>query len=441
MMTLPRNPTHRLPGSAFLKAVVLLALLLAIAACSETGVTGAMKSADAAEADAMSAPSMIIEPAPMPEPVIGPYRTGRDPRPRRGVVTAGDIDDTLNIKAFQTYQARASRQLGLPRTSLAGLVQMQLVAFDGSPAPGVPVTLRKPGAATPFYQGHSGVDGRISVIPSVHGGGTPQQVELRAFGPDQADFSSVHRTGQPHLVRLPFKGGWQPDFLDLVFVFDTTGSMGDELDWLTREFSSIVSSVRRTAPGASIRYGLVAYRDHGDQYVVRNFGFTNRQSRMQGWLRSLNANGGGDYPEAAASAMQAAAGLNWRRGKGERLLFHIADAPPHERDARAYLGAARALAAKNVQIFGLGASGVAEESELLMRQAAVASAGRYLFLTDDSGVGHSHAEPTIACYRVTLLKSLLIRVLSSELSGHRREARPNQIIREVGTYRDGVCLQ
>ena len=42
-----------------------------------------------------------------------------------------------------------------------------------------------------------------------------------------------------------------------------------------------------------------------------------------------------------------------------------------------------------------------------MRQAALVTNGRYLFLTDDSGVGLSHAEPNIACYRVTSLKSLL----------------------------------
>ena len=88
--------------------------------------------------------------------------------------------------------------------------------------------------------------------------------------------------------------------------------------------------------------------------------------------------------------------LNWRRGKGERLLIHIADAPPHDGDAGAYLAASRQAAAGGVQIFTLGASGVADEAELLMRQAAVMTNGRYLFLTDDSGVGNVHGEPAIA---------------------------------------------
>jgi hypothetical protein len=94
-----------------------------------------------------------------------------------------------------------------------------------------------------------------------------------------------------------------------------------------------------------------------------------------------------------------------------------------------------------VQIFGLGASGVAKESEFLMRQAALVSGGRYLFLTDDSGVGNAHAEPTISCYRVSKLKDLLVRVLASELSGARQEASGGQVIREVGNYSRGVCSQ
>ena len=68
---------------------------------------------------------------------------------------------------------------------------------------------------------------------------------------------------------------------------------------------------------------------------------------------------------------------------------------------------------------------------------AAATQSRYLFLTDDSGVGYSHAEPSIPCYRVTSLQDLLQRVLATELSGHRQEA--GSVIREVGSYSGGVC--
>jgi len=67
--------------------------------------------------------------------------------------------------------------------------------------------------------------------------------------------------------------------------------------------------------------------------------------------------------------------------------------------------------------------------------------GRYLFLTDDSGVGYGHAEPTVACYQVTALSKLVSRVLRSELTGKRIEPAPNDIIREVGSYRRGRCIE
>ncbi len=391
--------------------------------------------------DAAVMPSPVVESAPVKSVTTTRVVTTSRRAPRSGVITAGDIDDTLNMAAFQRYLAKARRSTQLPTVNLSRPVMVRLTGDFGKPAPGVRVTLRKPGAAEPFYDGYSGVNGDITVFPAIHGAGNLRNVELRAFpqGQGQAHVQRIASAGGRKTIALPFASDWKPEFLDLAFVVDTTGSMADELEWLTRELRGIVRSAQRSAPGIDIRYGLIVYRDHGDAYVVKNYGFTKQQSTMQGWLRKQNAAGGGDYPEAAAAALAAGADLNWRRGKGERLMFHIADAPPHSQDGGAYLAAARDAAHKNVQIFGLGASGVAAESEFLMRQAAAQTNGRYLFLTDDSGVGYGHAEPTISCYRVSSLRNLMARVLRSELSGQRIEATGGDVIRSVGDYSAGVC--
>ena len=437
-----QNPTNFPPTWRTIMRPAACVTALLIAACSPAVYEEAMVAEPVVVADAAG---IIIEPSsPVPEakavPIMPRYKPATR-TPRRGVITAGDIDDTLNFGAFQRYLAKARRTTRLPAANLSKPVLAQLVGPNGKPAPGVRITLRRPGAADPFYSGYSGVDGNITVFPTVLGAGRLNAVELRAFpdGQGQTFTTRITTSGGRKHIALPFAGDWKPEFLDLAFVVDTTGSMGDELEWLTRELRGIVGAARRSAPGVSIRYGLIVYRDKGDDYVVRNYGFTNRQSQMVAWLRKQRADGGGDYPEAAAAALAAGVSLDWRRGKGERLLFHVADAPPHDQYARTYLASAAIAANKGVQIFGLGASGVAAKSEYLMRQAAVQTNGRYLFLTDDSGVGNGHAEPTISCYRVTKLRDLMVRVLRSELGGHRIEAPASAVIRTVGSYRNGVC--
>lgn len=401
-------------------------LMIALAACSPSAH--------------VEEPILLEEPAIAADvEVITPHSPKASGRARAGVLTAGDIDDGQNLAAFQQLAAKASSALDLPNPGGRQSLLVTLLGPDGTPAPGVRVTLRRPGADTAFYDGFTGVGGRLLVFPHVLDQGRLGEVELRAFA-NGSPVVQIVRPGRSNIVDLPQNNQWKPDFLDLAFVVDTTGSMADELAWLERDLIRTVNQARKIQPDLRIRYGLVTYRDHGDDYVVQNYGFTEDASTMRDWLRGESAEGGGDYPEAAAQALSTAVALDWRLGKGERLLFHIADAPPHHRDAKSYLTAASKAAQSGVQIFGLGASGVGDEAEYLMRQASLLTGGRYMFLTDDSGVGSAHAEPRISCYRVTSLTGLIRRVLMSELSGRRFEATDQNIIREVGTYRAGKCL-
>ena len=131
--------------------------------------------------------------------------------------------------------------------------------------------------------------------------------------------------------------------------------------------------------------------------------------------------------------------MPWRRGQGERLIIQIGDEPPHPSQVGVYYDAVGKAATDGIQVFGLAASGAEAQLEFLMRQGAVATGGRYIFLTDDSGVGNAHGEPTVSCYRVTSLTNLMGRVLASELSGRRIEAQDSAIQRRVGSYDEGVC--
>ena len=132
--------------------VAATALATLLIACSAPGVDPGVASPAATglgvESDsALTSPEM--EPELAMETVAPEY--GGGPVPRRGVVTAGDIDDGLNLAAFQRYANNASVRLGLPLADLSRPVLAQIVGPDGRPAPGIHITLRRVGAADPFY--------------------------------------------------------------------------------------------------------------------------------------------------------------------------------------------------------------------------------------------------------------------------------------------------
>lgn len=413
-----------------------------LAGCTAGGHSGGSTPQTAVAPNvALEAPVMTMEVAPAPVISAPPDNRSR-PLPQAGVVTAGEIDDALNLGAFQKFQRAAGQELGLSAAQLQRPVLIQLRGLDGQPAPGVRITLRKPGQGETFYNGYSGIDGRIAVFPAALGQDRLRRTELRAFPADGgAPFvTTVETGGDWHALSIPFAGGWRPDFMDLVFAVDTTGSMQDELDWLAQEIRTIAIQARQAAPGVDIRLGLVTYKAPADPYVVRSYGFTRDPQEFTRWVRAERASGGAGGPEVVADALRTAVDMNWRRGRGERLLFQIGDEPPAERKTDLYYQAAADAATKGVQVFNVAASGVDGHLEFLMRQGALLTGGRYVFLTDDSGVGLAHADPTISCYQVTRLNHVMERILRSELTGRRVEAKQDEVIRTVGTYRAGRCV-
>jgi hypothetical protein len=262
---------------------------------------------------------------------------------------------------------------------------------------------------------------------------------------------SVGQAAQGRLVDLSGQAGPQRQTVtlrapvlpvrkfDLMLVVDTTGSMGDEMAYLKSELRAILADLARTHPGLDMRIGLVAYRDLGDDYVTRTFPFTPDLERLQRSLRAQYADGGGDLPEAMEQALTRAVALDWRPDAVKSLLL-VADAPPHDQNIGRAWRAAEAARAKRIQIVPVAASGVDSTAEYVMRAMAAATQSRYLFLTDDSGIGNPHAEPAVDCYLVTRLDRLVRRVLDSQISGRRVEPRDGEVIRAVGRYDGGKCL-
>lgn len=355
-----------------------------------------------------------------------------------GTLTAGAWDDNLNFDFYLRYLARLENlQLaGLPRVPRADRLAIDVKEGGGRAAAGAEVTVSLRGQE--LFRGPTGSDGRIWYFPAWDEVAEFELLEVVArFG--NATASATVEAGTPSVtVTLADARVVEIAALDVAIVLDTTGSMGDELDYLKAEIAGISSVVTSRYPTVDQRWALVVYRDYGDAYVTRAYDFADLQTFL-GSLRGQSHGGGGDLPEAPEKALADAVALSWRGGATARLLFHVADAPHHAGNEAALLQAVRGARAQGVRIYPVAASGVDELAEFTMRTEAQLTGGRYLFLTDDSGVGNTHKEPSIPCYQVTRLDKAMIRMIGMEVSGRRLEPPPADVLRTGGDPQDGRC--
>ena len=200
----------------------------------------------------------------------------------------------------------------------------------------------------------------------------------------------------------------------IAFIVDATGSMGDEIRYLQSDLVSLLSSVREEHPNYRIETGFVFYRDQEDEYLTRHLNFSNDVNLQVDWLNEQEANGGGDYPEAVEAGLNTGlTNLSWSTAPGSRLAFLILDAPPHDDDQTMdrYRDLVAEYRAQGIRIIPVAASGVDLSTELLLRLTAIATNGTYTFLTDDSGVGNPHLEPSVGEFEVEYLHDLLVRLI------------------------------
>jgi hypothetical protein len=227
-------------------------------------------------------------------------------------------------------------------------------------------------------------------------------------------------------------GGVSND-VDVVFVFDATGSMGDELRYLQEEMKDVIARAKEATGGLNIRTGAVVYRDHGDEYLTRISRLTEDIRTTQTFIDKQEANGGGDYPEAMPEALMAALNsAGWDPEARARIAFLILDAPCHNDSASIALLHDQLLnaASMGVRIVPVVCSGLGESGELLLRAMALATNGTSFFLTDDSGIGHTHLKPTTDSLKVEHLNDMLVRTIAEfsimhDCTGHWSQEEEN----------------
>lgn len=199
--------------------------------------------------------------------------------------------------------------------------------------------------------------------------------------------------------------------LDIMFTIDATGSMSDELNYLTSEVENIITRIDTTKDNT--RVALTFYRDEGDKYVVKDYDFNSNIKQVKEALVTHEARGGGDYEEAVEKALKASLSKSWNEKAKARLMFLLLDAPPHfnEENVKIIKKQINLAKEKGIKIIPIVSSGADKTVEFLMRYFSISTNGTYVFLTDDSGIGNPHLKPTKSKYEVEKLNDLIVRLI------------------------------
>ena len=342
---------------------------------------------------------------------IPPYIPSQD-IPVAGKLTAGEIND---FSKWDLWQDLKEGELSEFRQEwefeLGQRFAVQVMNASGLPVSDADVSLMIDGESV--FQTKTDNTGKAELWSLHHGKNKNVKVNISKESEKQTIKEPVSIASGINSVQLETDCD-ASNMVDIAFVVDATGSMGDELEFLKAELNAVMFEASSFDDGVKYRFANVFYRDRGDEYITRTMQFTQLLSESANFIQKQFAAGGGDFEEAVDEALEeAVVNLTWSAEARARILFLVLDAPPHQdpESKERMLKASKMAAAKGIRIVPIVASGINKSAEYLLRNVALASNGTYLFLTDHSGVGHEHLEPSTDSYDVELLSDLLKKVI------------------------------
>ncbi len=165
-----------------------------------------------------------------------------------------------------------------------------------------------------------------------------------AFGDSDALFEKIKGQSNKDVLNLggqnKLSGGFKRTVsnlrksgLEIIFVFDSTGSMNPVLNATKDHIERMVGVLHFLIP--ETRMGIVTYRDRGpsEDYLTRSVPLGSDYYRSVNFMQSVDAGGGGDTPEAVFEGLDEAFDQNWQPG-AKRVVVLIGDAPPQPKSVK-----------------------------------------------------------------------------------------------------------
>ncbi|XP_033749926.1 uncharacterized protein LOC117334421 [Pecten maximus] len=116
--------------------------------------------------------------------------------------------------------------------------------------------------------------------------------------------------------------------VEVVFCFDTTGSMSSNLVTVRQNIKDTCTRLIRDIP--RIRIGIMAHGDYCDQgiYVIKSIDLTSDVDLLVNFATDTPSTGGGDTPECYEWALRKAQELDWSEDSAKAFVV-IGDCEPH----------------------------------------------------------------------------------------------------------------
>lgn len=344
--------------------------------------------------------------------------------PSASGLKAGFADDNKQFNYFihflQQYRNVNHYDLGSPER-----IMLKVQDTDGNSVPNAEVEIFA--GSRIVTSGKTFADGSFLFFP---GGSGDEQTVYRAvvsFLQTKAEQSFTRDGSRSISMTFPLS---RPEYrnvpLDILFVLDTTGSMGEEIERLKTTIDIINMNLVSLSSEPKVRFGMVLYKDRGDEeYITRVIPLTDDVEAFSEELDQVYASGGGDTPEDLQAALKdAVTAVQWDPN-GIRLGFIITDAPPQfysEQKTFTYADAAREAKKKAIKFFSVGTGGLEISGEYILRQISQYTYAKYIFLTygeageSEGGRPGSVSHHTGANYETGKLEAIIIRFAKEELS-------------------------
>jgi PBP1b-binding outer membrane lipoprotein LpoB len=354
---------------------------------------------------------------------LGPRIARPAATPSVSGLKAGFADDNKQFNYFVSFLQKYAHQARHYDIPIEERIILKVRDKDDKTVANADVAIY--GDRQPLCAGRSYADGTFLFFPSEYDKSLTRYRAVITYQQGRQEII-IDRQGPRELTVHLDRTRYIPENtpLDILFIMDTTGSMGEEISRLKNTIEIINLNLASLSSKPAIRFGMVLYKDRGDEYVTRVIPLTADLDKFRSELNQVTAAGGGDTPEDLQSALKdGIEKIGWNKD-GIRLCYIITDASAHLDYGQkyTYVDAVHDARKEGIKMFTIGTGGLDISGEYILRQISQYTYAKYIFLTygergeAEGGKEGSVSHHTGANFQTDKLESIIIRFTKEELS-------------------------